>query len=132
MVAPSNKFETLGNLRVAVDSLDPTVNILSMVSVCKGVCEASGKQPVEGVLMLMTAAAWLLDHHVEDLAKQADKPVDIEHLIHTYMQLACESWNANGFLFRGITERQIGEATMRDREDGDEETPDPQDRTRWN
>lgn len=127
-MADPEKFETLGNLRVAVDDIDPTVNILSLVSVCKNISEASGKQPVEGVLMLMTAAAWLLDHHVEDLARAADKPVDVEHLVHTYMQLAAESWNANGFLFRGITERQIGECVMRDCVD-DEETPD---RTRWN
>lgn len=130
MSDPSAKFETLGNLRVAVDDIDPTVNILSLVEVCKNISEASGKEPVEGVLMLMTAAAWLLDHHVEELAKGAGRPVDIEHLVHTYMQMAAESWNANGFLFRGITERQIGDCVMRDTRDEDEDGPE--DRTRWN
>lgn len=124
--------DILAKLAVPVDAGDPSVNIMSLVEVTKNICEATGKNPVEGVMMLMTSAAWLLYADVAGMAKASGRDLDIPHLIQTYMQMAAYGWNANGFIFRGLPadEPEIGECTTRDCLD--DETPDPDDRTKWN
>jgi hypothetical protein len=46
---------------------DPKKGVIALVKVCKMLCEENGKSPMEGVLMLMTAAAFILDGMAENI-----------------------------------------------------------------
>lgn len=102
MSGPEDDREVLGSMVLPISGEDnPTANITALVQVTKTICEALDKPPVDGVLMLMTAAAFILDNTVEGEATKAGKPVDYGHLVEFYLDMCIKGWNANGFLFRG-------------------------------
>lgn len=101
------KPEKLASMELPVDGNDPQTNVTSLVTVTKTLCEALGKTPAEGALMLCTAAAFILDTcGVEKAIEDGEEP-DYENIIRAYMQTAAYAWNVNGMMFRGITEDEL-------------------------
>lgn len=45
----------------------PKENVIALVKVCKMICEQNGKGPMEGVLLMMTGAAFILDGMAENI-----------------------------------------------------------------
>jgi hypothetical protein len=102
MSAPEDDREVLEKMVLPIGGEDnPTANITALVQVTKTICQALDKPPTDGVLMLMTAAAFILDTDVEGQAAKAGKPVDYGRLVEFYLDMCIKGWNANGFLFRG-------------------------------
>lgn len=101
--------ELLGRMQVQVDGgEDPTVNIMALVEVTKNICITAGKSPVEGVVMMLTGAAWLLDCHTTQKAELEGAVVDYEKLIEVYMRMCAHGWNMNGLIFKGIDPKEMG------------------------
>lgn len=99
---PEDDRDVLEKMVLPIGGEDnPTANITALVQVTRTICLALDKPPTDGVLMLMTAAAFILDTDVEGQAKKRGQEVDYARLVEFYLDMAIKGWNANGFLFRG-------------------------------
>lgn len=100
------------NAEVSAD--DPRTNVTALVNVAKSICEALGKTPAEGAVMLMTAAASILDHGAQSKAEGNGNEYDPGEVIPAYMQMAAHGWNLNAMMFRGVTAPELGEVSAVD------------------
>jgi hypothetical protein len=97
-----------------IDSDDPRTNVMALVNVAKSICEALGKTPAEGAVMLMTAGASILDHGAQSKAEGNGNEYDPAEVIPAYMQMAAHGWNLNAMMFRGVTAPELGEVSAVD------------------
>jgi len=104
------KDDVLARMAVEVDGNNPMTNVSALVKVTKELCQSLKKTPEEGALMLMTAAAFILDTvGVEKAVEKGIEP-DYEPIIKAYMSTAAAAWNVNGMMFRGISKDELLEA----------------------
>jgi hypothetical protein len=94
-----------------ISSDDPRTNVTALVNVVKNICEALGKTPAEGAVMLMTAAASILDCAAQANAHNEGEEYDPGDIIPAYMQMAAHGWNLNAMMFRGATKPELGGVT---------------------
>lgn len=113
--------EPIARMAVEVDGGDPTKNVEALVTVCKQMCEALDKSPAEGALLLMTAAAFILDTEAIGMAEDRGDEPDYARIIGAYMQMAANGWNMNAMMFRGVTKPELGGMTMMGDLDEDED-----------
>lgn len=113
MSAPEDDRDVLEKMVLPIGGEDnPTANITALVQVTKTICQALDKPPTDGVLMLMTAAAFILDNDVEGQAAARGQEVDYAALVEFYLDMAIKGWNANGFLFRGAEPTPSGSVRL--------------------
>lgn len=101
----------LASMHVEVDSDNPATTVTALADIVKQMCTTLNKTPVEGALMLMTAAAFIIDTVGQEVAERAGEEVDYEHVIGSFMATAAAAWNMNGMIFRGVSEEEIKEMT---------------------
>jgi len=100
------------HINAEISSDDPRSNVIALVNVAKSICEALGKTPAEGAVMLMTAAASILDHGAQSKAEGNGNEYDPVEIIPAYMQMAAHGWNLNAMMFRGVTAPELGEMSV--------------------
>jgi hypothetical protein len=99
----------LAHVNAEINAEDPRSNVMALVDVAKNICEALGKTPAEGAVMLMTAAASILDCGALTKAEDDGEEYDPGHMIPYYMQMAAHGWNLNAMMFRGAEGPELGE-----------------------
>lgn len=99
------------HINAEVSSDDPRTNVIALVNVAKSICEALGKTPAEGAVMLMTAGASILDSAAQFKAKEEGDEYDPADVIPFYMQMAAHGWNLNAMMFRGVDAPELGEVS---------------------
>lgn len=78
------KIEITGKI-----SSDPRDRVLAIEAVTQSICEQTGQDPAEGVMMLLTAAAHLF-------SKYSNKP-SVEGILHLAHSLGCATVAADDF-----------------------------------
>lgn len=69
--------------------LDPKQRVLAIEAATRAICEQTGQDPAEGIMMLMTAAAHLFSQYSGKTSAEG-----ISHLAHS---LGCATVAADGF-----------------------------------
>lgn len=98
-------------IKAEISADDPRSNVMALVNVTKNICEALGKTPAEGAVMLMTAAASIMDCGALTKAEDDGEEYDPGDIIPYYMQMAAHGWNLNAMMFRGAEAPELGEVS---------------------
>lgn len=111
----------IDRLAVPVDSREPSVNTMALVEVARHMCLALDKGPIEGALLLMAAAAFIVDAQCAEWSEEEGREQDGLKTVNTYMHTSSKAWNAFLVMFKGVDPQvfdfdQLGEEMQRPKE----------------